>query len=49
MNAFKRFLAGCAVVLACSIGAEAQLVSQSELTKADINPDFKLTLDHLIL
>ena len=47
MNAFKRFLAGCAVVLACSIGAEAQLVSQSELTKADIDPDFKLTLDHL--
>ena len=27
--------------------ASGQLVSQSELTKADVDPDFKLTLDHL--
>ena len=47
MKTLKLFVPVFALVALASISASAQLLSQSELTKADVDPDFKLTLDHL--
>ena len=47
MKTLKLFVPVFALVALASISASAQLLSQSELTKADVDADFKLTLDHL--
>lgn len=47
MKTLKLFVPLIALIALASISASAQLLSQSDLTKAAVDVDFKLTLEHL--